>query len=67
MVGCLIDQGWTIEATADRFQVGAKTVTKRRDWFLAEGDSLHQIVNDHLDGTDTTRTADDEQLIGAKV
>jgi hypothetical protein len=32
---------------------------------FTQGDSFHQIVNDHLDGTYTTRTADDEQLIGA--
>ena len=31
--------GWTIEATADRFQVDAKTVRKWRDRFLAEGDA----------------------------
>lgn len=37
MVACVIDDGWTIEATADRFQVDAKTVTKWRDRFLAEG------------------------------
>lgn len=37
MVTCVIDHGWTIEATADRFQVDAKTVRKWRDRFLAEG------------------------------
>ena len=37
MVGCVVGQGWTIEATAERFQVDAKTVRKWRDWFLAEG------------------------------
>ena len=31
-------EGWTIEATAERFQVDAKTVRKWRDRFLAEGD-----------------------------
>ena len=31
--------GWTIEATAERFQVDAKTVRKWRDRFLAEGDA----------------------------
>ena len=35
---CVIDHGWTIEATADRFQVDAKTVRKWRDRFLAEGE-----------------------------
>jgi transposase InsO family protein len=37
MVACVIDQGWTVEATAERFQVDAKTVRKWRDRFLAEG------------------------------
>ena len=37
MVACLLDDGWTIEATADRFQVDAKTVRKWRDRFLTEG------------------------------
>jgi transposase-like protein len=37
MVGLVIDDGWTIEATADKFQVDAKTVTKWRDRFLTEG------------------------------
>lgn len=37
MVACVIDQGWTVEATAARFQVDAKTVRKWRDRFLAEG------------------------------
>ncbi len=34
----VIDDGWTIEAAAERLQVDAKTVTKGRDRFLAEGD-----------------------------
>jgi transposase InsO family protein len=38
MVACVIDRGWTIEATAERFQVDAKTVRKWRDRYLAEGD-----------------------------
>lgn len=37
MVSCVVDQRWTIEATAERFQVDAKTVRKWRDRFLAEG------------------------------
>lgn len=37
MVICVLERGWTIEATADRFQVDAKTVTKWRDRFKAEG------------------------------
>jgi len=39
MVDCVLDGGWTVEATAERFQVDAKTVRKWRDRFLAEGDS----------------------------
>jgi len=35
----VLDAGWTIEMTADRFQVDAKTVRKWRDRFLAEGDT----------------------------
>ena len=37
MVSCVLDRGWTIEATAERFQVDAKTVRKWRDRFIAEG------------------------------
>ena len=39
MVACVVDKGWTIEATAERFQVDAKTVRKWRDRFLAEGEA----------------------------
>ena len=39
MVGCVLERGWTIEATAERFQVDAKTVRKWRDRFMAEGDA----------------------------
>jgi transposase InsO family protein len=39
MVDCVLKHGWTIEATAERFQVDAKTVRKWRDRFLAEGDA----------------------------
>jgi transposase InsO family protein len=39
MVDCVIERGWTIEATAERFQVDPKTVRKWRDRFLAEGDT----------------------------
>ena len=38
MVDCVLVEGWTIEATADRFQIDAKTVRKWRDRFLTEGD-----------------------------
>ncbi len=37
MVDCVLRRRWTIEATAERFQVDAKTVTKWRNRFLAEG------------------------------
>ena len=37
MVGCVVEHGWTVEATASRFQVDAKTVRKWRDRFLVEG------------------------------
>jgi len=39
MVRCVIEDGWTIEATADRFQVDAKTVRKWRDRYIADGDA----------------------------
>jgi transposase-like protein len=39
MVACVLDQGWTIEANAERFQVDAKTVRQWRDRYLAEGDA----------------------------
>ena len=39
MVACVVEQNWTVEATAERFQVDAKTVRKWRDRFLAEGES----------------------------
>ena len=38
MVGCVPQQGWTVEMTAERFQVDPKTVRKWRDRFVAEGD-----------------------------
>lgn len=43
MVACVIDRGWTVEATAQRFQVDAKTVRKWRDRYLTEGE---QGLND---------------------
>jgi transposase InsO family protein len=39
MVNCVTVRGWTVEATAERFQVDAKTVRKWRDRYLAEGDA----------------------------
>jgi len=37
MVRCVLERRWTIEATAERFQVDAKTVRKWRDRYLDEG------------------------------
>ena len=37
MVACVLDDGWSVEATAERFQVDAKTVRKWRDRFVTEG------------------------------
>ena len=37
VVACVLDQGWTIVTTAERFQVDAKTVRKWRDRFVAQG------------------------------
>ena len=39
MVALVIDEKWTIEATAERFQLDAKTVRKWRDRFLTEGEA----------------------------
>ena len=39
MVTVMLDQGWSVTVTAERFQVDPKTVRKWRDRFLAEGDS----------------------------
>jgi transposase InsO family protein len=39
MVACVLEGGWTVEATAQRFQVDAKTVRKWRDRFVAEGEA----------------------------
>jgi transposase InsO family protein len=37
MVSCVVNGGWSVTATAQRFQVDAKTVRKWRDRWLAEG------------------------------
>ena len=39
MVRAVLDNSWTVEAAAERWQVDAKTVRKWRDRFLAEGDA----------------------------
>jgi transposase InsO family protein len=38
MVRCVL-KGWSVEATAERFQIDAKTVRKWRDRFLEEGEA----------------------------
>jgi transposase InsO family protein len=38
MVDCVVIAGWSVTATAERFQVDAKTVRKWRDRFLTEGE-----------------------------
>ena len=38
MVRCVVDRGWSVAATAERFQVDPKTVRKWRDRWLTEGD-----------------------------
>jgi transposase-like protein len=37
MIDCVLGRGWTVAATAQRFQVDAETVRKWRDRFVAEG------------------------------
>jgi transposase-like protein len=37
MVECVVVNGWSVTATAERFQVDPKTVRKWRDRFVAEG------------------------------
>lgn len=37
MVACVLERGWSVEATAERFQVDAKTVRKWRRRFVDEG------------------------------
>lgn len=39
MVRLVLDDRWSVEAAAERFQVDAKTVRKWRDRFLAEGEA----------------------------
>jgi transposase InsO family protein len=39
MVACVLEKGWSIESTADRFQVDAKTVRKWCARFQAEGEA----------------------------
>jgi transposase InsO family protein len=39
MVDCVLERGWSITATAGRFQVNVTTVRKWRDRFLADGEA----------------------------
>ena len=39
MVRVVLDDHWTIEAAAERFQVDAKAVRQWRDLYLAEGEA----------------------------
>lgn len=39
MVACVLEQGWSVTATAERFQVDPKTVRKWRDRYLSDGPS----------------------------
>jgi hypothetical protein len=57
MVDCVINRGWSIESTADRFQVDAKTVRKWRDRYLAEGETglLDRSSRPHLSPNRTPR------------
>ena len=57
MVACVLEWGWTVESTAERFQVDAKTVRKWRDRFLAEGVSglLDRSSRPHRSPNRTTR------------
>jgi transposase InsO family protein len=38
MVRCVVDRGWSVTATAERFQIDPKTVRKWRDRWLCAGD-----------------------------
>jgi len=37
MVACVLEDGWSVTATAERFQVDPKTVRKWRDRYVADG------------------------------
>ena len=64
MVACLLDRGWTIEQTAERFQVDAKTVRKWRDRFVAEGPAglLDRSCRPHL-SPNRTAEADRARIV----
>ena len=61
MVACVLDEGWSIEATADRFQIDPKTVRKWRDRFSVR--RLEGLVDEPRPGT--PRTVTDEQVESA--
>jgi transposase InsO family protein len=64
MVSCVLDAGWSIEATADRFQVDAKTVRKWRDRYVAEGETglLDRSSRPHRSPNRTARSLRREVL-----
>jgi transposase-like protein len=64
MVRCVLEERWTIEATAQRFQVDAKTVRKWRDRFVAEGEDglLDRSSRPHRSPTRTPWTRRREVL-----
>ena len=39
MVDCVVDKGWTVTATAQRYQIDTKTVRKWRDRYLTDGEA----------------------------
>jgi len=39
MVACVVDQGWSVTVTAERFQVDPRTVRKWRDRYLGGGEA----------------------------
>ena len=39
MVECVVEQGWSVAAAAERFQVDPKTVRKWRDRWIAGGEA----------------------------
>jgi transposase-like protein len=64
MVDCVLQRRWTIEMTAERFQVDAKTVRKWRDRFIAEGADglLDRSSRPHRSPNRTTTERRDEVL-----
>lgn len=61
MVKLVIDAKWSIEATAEWFQVDAKTVRKWRDRYVADGEASETAVGRRGPDSaqDETRPVDD--------